>query len=181
MSLEIHLEAVIECVCKWTWRPSLREDGIHFEAMVDRVWRYTWRPSSCQFGDTLGGCDRAGLEMLLEALFEGVWRCTCRPWSSEIGGVHWGCPLGGGSLGGRHDGSLDSNHQLIRICGNVENWVQHGLLRDREIRNSLGAGSQLILGWCSTWWMQYSVYAVLSVNSWSWHGETKRDDFTSCF
>jgi len=29
-------------------------------------------------------------------------------------------------------------------------------------------------------WMLYSVYAVLSVNSWSWHREIERDDLTSC-
>ena len=29
--------------------------------------------------------------------------------------------------------------------------------------------------------MQYSVYAGLSVNCWSWHGEIESDDLTSCF
>jgi len=28
--------------------------------------------------------------------------------------------------------------------------------------------------------LMYSVYAVLSVNSWSWHGEIERDDLTLC-
>jgi len=28
--------------------------------------------------------------------------------------------------------------------------------------------------------MQYSVYAILGANSWSWHGEIERDDFTLC-
>jgi len=28
--------------------------------------------------------------------------------------------------------------------------------------------------------MQYSVYAVVSVNSGSWHGEIEKDDITSC-
>ena len=34
---------------------------------------------------------------------------------------------------------------------------------------------------CSTQCMLYLVYAVLSVNSWSWHGEIERDDLTLCF
>jgi len=29
-------------------------------------------------------------------------------------------------------------------------------------------------------WMLYSVNAVLSVNSWSWHGQIERDDMTLC-
>jgi len=37
-----------------------------------------------EFGDTLGGCNRASLEMHLEALTERVWRCTWRPRSSEL-------------------------------------------------------------------------------------------------
>jgi len=32
----------------------------------------TWGPKSSQFGDTLGGCDRANLEMHLEAVNERV-------------------------------------------------------------------------------------------------------------
>jgi len=28
--------------------------------------------------------------------------------------------------------------------------------------------------------MLYLVYAVLGVNSWSWHGEMERDDLTLC-
>jgi len=33
---------------------------------------------------------------------------------------------------------------------------------------------------CCTQCMLYSVYAVLGVYSWSWHGEIDRDDLTSC-
>jgi len=39
-------------------------------------------------------------------------------------------------------------------------------------------GRQTIQGGCNTRWMLYSVYAVLSVNSWTWHGEIERDDLT---
>jgi len=37
-----------------------------------------------------------------------------------------------------------------------------------------------VLGVCCTRCMLYSVYAVLGVNSWSWHGEIERDDLTLC-
>ena len=47
-------------------------------------------------------------------------------------------------------------------------------------------GRRTILGECCTWDMMYlvyavlSVYAVLGVNSSSWHGEIDRDDLTFC-
>jgi len=37
-----------------------------------------------------------------------------------------------------------------------------------------------VLGVCCSRNMLYSVYAVLSVNSWLWHGEIGRDDLTLC-
>jgi len=96
---------------------------------------------------------------------------TWRLWSSEIGGV-----LGGNQSGWRRDGSWDSIDWLSCNCGNVENWVQHGLPRDERLA---GSGRQLIWEWCSTRCMQYLVYAVLGVNSWSLHGEIERDNLTS--
>jgi len=30
------------------------------------------------------------------------------------------------------------------------------------------------------WWMLYWVYAILSINLWSWHGEIERNDLTFC-
>jgi len=41
-------------------------------------------------------------------------------------------------------------------------------------------GRQTMLGECCTQCMLYSVYALLGVNSWSWHGEMERDDLTFC-
>jgi len=172
-SLEMHLEAV----SVWTYRLESSvfgdtlggRDGVnlqmHSEIVIERVWRYTWRPWPSEFG----GHHRASLEIHLEAVIERVWRCTWRPGSSEIGGVLGGGKSGGGSSGGRRDGSWDSIHWLTRNCGNVENWVQHGLPRDDT-------------GWetVDTGMMQYTVYAVLGVYSWSWHGEIESDDLTSC-
>jgi len=36
-----------------------------------------------------------------------------------------------------------------------------------------------VLSVCCTRCMLYSVYALLGVNSWSWHAEIERDDLTS--
>jgi len=41
---------------------------MHLEAVIDRVWRYTLRPRSSEFGDALGGPDRASLDEYLEAV-----------------------------------------------------------------------------------------------------------------
>jgi len=41
---------------------------MHLEAVIERVWRCTWRLSSSEFGDALGGHDRAILEEYLEAV-----------------------------------------------------------------------------------------------------------------
>jgi len=46
---------------------------------------YTCRPWLGEWGDALGGRDRANWEMHLEAVIDRVWRCTGRPWSSECG------------------------------------------------------------------------------------------------
>jgi len=51
---------------------------MHLEAVIDRVWRYTWRPLSIESGDILGGRDRASLEMHLEAVIDRVWTSTWR-------------------------------------------------------------------------------------------------------
>jgi len=43
---------------------------MHLEAVIDRVWRCMGRPSSIEFGDTVGGRDRASLDMHLGAEIE---------------------------------------------------------------------------------------------------------------
>jgi len=77
----MHLEATIERVWRWTWRPRLSEFGVaiggheratlemhleatiepglemHLEAVIERVWRFTWRPQLSEFGDAIGGHD----------------------------------------------------------------------------------------------------------------------------
>jgi len=140
---------------------------MHLEAIIVRVWRYA-----------LGGRNLASLEIHLEAVIKRVWRCTRRPWSSEIGGVLGGGQSGGGRSGGRRDGSWDSIHWSTHNCGNVESGLQHGLPQDERLA---GSGRQSILGVCSMGCMQYSVYAVLGDDSWSWHGKTESNNLTSCF
>jgi len=150
---------------------------INLEAVIERPERCTWRPRSSELRDTLWGHYPASLEMHLEAEIDWSQRCTLRPWSSEFGdaiGVRdWvnsemhreaviervrtftsGGVLGSGRFGGRRDGSWDSIHWWICNCGNEERWVQQHPLRDRKLA---GSGRLLILGWCCTWCMLYSV------------------------
>jgi len=95
-TLEMHLEAVIKCSWRYTWRPWLNEFGdMHLEAMI--LW--TFRPDSSKFGDALGGHDRANLQ----AVFEPVWRYTWRLRSSELGDA----------LGGRDRASLDEYLEAV--------------------------------------------------------------------
>jgi len=54
---------------------------MHFEAMIERVGICTWRLRSSELRDSLGGRDRARLEMHLEAM---IMR-TCRPYPGESG------------------------------------------------------------------------------------------------
>jgi len=160
----MYLEAVIERVLTCTLRSWWCELGgrntesfeIYFDAVIERVWRCSWRPWLC----ALGGRNLSSLEIHLEAVIKRVWRYTWRPWSSEIGEILGAGQSGGGSSGGRHNDSWDTIHWSARNCGNVENWVQHGLLRDERLD---GCRRQSILGWCRTQCMQYSVYAVLVV------------------
>ena len=43
---------------------------IHLEAVIEQVWRWNWRPTLSELRDALGGCDRACMEMPLEAEIE---------------------------------------------------------------------------------------------------------------
>jgi len=175
-SLTMYLEAVIKRVERCTWRLWSSEIGdalwgrdrwwleMNFGAMIEGVWRCNWRPWLCK----LGSRNRASLEMHFqavimnsethwEAVIEPVWRCNCRLWSSEIGGV-----LGSGWYGGRRDGSWDSIHWLTCNWRKVDSWVQQHPPRDWKLagRGKLaGSGRLLILGWCCTWCMLYSVWS----------------------
>ena len=117
-SLTIYLEAVIELVCRCTWRPRSSElrDALggrdrvnwelHLEAMIERVWRCTWRPRSNELRAALGGHDRSSLEMHWEDVIEWVWRCTWRPRSSELSDA----------LGGHDRSSLEAVIERVWRC-----------------------------------------------------------------
>jgi len=71
MALEIHLEAVIERVWRWTWRPRLSELR---DALGGRVGAslemYLETERLSELSDALGGRDQANSEMRLEAVIE---------------------------------------------------------------------------------------------------------------
>jgi len=175
---------------------------MYSEAVIERVWRCTRRQYSSEFGHALGGRDRvylrdapggrtgASLKIHLEAVIERVWRYTWRPLSSEIGRV-----LGGGRWTARRVMRPLFISLLTGNRGNVTMWLYLWALKeswlmavDRAGRyagswsyiqgstpNHENEGKTNNLGW-----MLYSVYAVLGVNSWSWHEEIERDDLTLC-
>ena len=164
---EIHCEALIEQVWRCTWRPRLSElrDALggrdtarlelNWEAVIEWVWRRNWRPRLSELRDAIGNQDWVNSEMHWEAGIEWVWRCTYRLWSSGIREV-----LRRGRFGGRWDGSLVSIHWLTCNCGNVETWIQQHPPRDGKLVGSRildCSGRLLILGWCCTWCMLYSV------------------------
>jgi hypothetical protein len=169
VSLVMKLEAIIEHRCSYTGRLLSREfrnvlrsrDGACFSIQLDAMIVRYCTPYSYELGDTFGSCDWVTLEMHCKAAIEQVWRCTWRPWTNQNGGVLWGSKFGGGSQGGRHNGSWNFIDLLNHNCGNIENWVQHGLPRAEGMA---GSGRQSMLGWCSMWCIQYSVCAVLGVS-----------------
>jgi len=201
----LHLYLRTTAVAPWqrTPKPSFSEfGGALGDREIEWTQRCTWRPWLSEFRDALGGRDRVNSEMHLEAVIDRVGRYAWRPWSIMTGGVlggRWsggdwsegsqsrGSQSGGCGSGGMCDGCWDAIHWLTWNCGNVENWVQQGSLRaetgwERETAK-LGMMQYMVyvvLGVCGTRCMLYSVYAALSVNSWSWHGEIERDDLTSC-
>jgi hypothetical protein len=58
----------------------------------------------------------------------------------------------------------------------MRDWLGVGDSRSWDDEYSVYA----VLSVCCTWYMLYSVYGVLGVNSWSWLGEIETDHLTSC-
>ena len=184
--LEMDLEAEIEWSQWCTWRPRLSEFGdalggrdrvnsvMHLADVIEGVGRYTWRLWWIKIGGVLGGGWYGG-DLSECGRLRGDWSEAGQSGGSQSGGSESGdIESGGGRSEGMCNGSWDSIHWLTHHC---ENRVQQGPLRAERLA---GSGRRLIVGWCSTLCMQYSVYAVLCVNSLSWHGEIERDDLTSC-
>ena len=179
---------------------------MNLEAVIDRVWRYTWRLWSSEFGDThfedrdrvnSRCCNHASLEIPFEAMIERVWICTWRAWWCKIGVRNRATlDLNLQEVDGRRAGCWDSFHQLVNLqpweCDMwlylwavMESWLmavdragrQAGSWRyiQGSTRNHENEGKKNNLRW-----ILYSAYAVLGVNSWSWHGEIERDNLTLC-
>jgi len=153
------------------------------------AWRCTSMPWSTVFRDVLVGRDQASLEMYLDTKRSSELRHAHGGpdwWSSEIhleakiGWTQWctgklrlsalGNTFGGSESGGSESGggksvrmchrNWEDIHWLNCTCGNVENWVQHDLLRDDRLA---GSSRQSILIRYSMRCMQYSGCAVLSL------------------
>jgi len=82
-------------ICTWRpWTCELAGRNracleIHLEAVIERVCRCTWRPWSSQFCDALPCCDRASLERHLQAIIERDWMSTCRQSIWREGETGW--------------------------------------------------------------------------------------------
>jgi len=157
----------IEWTQRCPWRQWLSEFGdalggrdwvnseMHLEAVIECVRWYTWRPWSIKIGGVLGG-GWSGGNWSEGGWSGGDWSEGGQSGCSESGGSEsGGSESGGGRSGGMCNGSWDCIHWLTHNCGNVENCVQQGPLRDW-----LGAGDSRLLddavrGVCSSWCMQY--------------------------
>ena len=159
------------------------------EAKMEWTQRCTWRMWLIEFGDALGGGDRASLEMHLEAVIERVWTCTWTPRSSKL----WDAPRGCDRA------SLETHLQAMIKWDCRSTWRRS---ISREARWQLRLYSLVNLSywecremsttsaerWGTGWeqetvdlgMMLYMVYNVLGVNTWSWDGEIDRDDLSWC-
>jgi len=148
--ISVHPPSLLNYILGGSEQASLE---MHLEAEIKWTEWCTWRPWSIEFGDALGGSDRASLDMHWEAEMGWTERCTWRPWSIQFGHA----------LGGRNRESLDMHLEAVieRI------WTCTWRPRSRELSDAL-------------WGCDWSVYAVLGVTSWLWHGEMERDDLTLC-
>jgi len=81
---------------------------------------------------------------------------------------------------------LSSHGELAdgsRLCREARRTLMvHSGLNSKswEWREDKQSWVDAVPGVCCTRCMLYSVYAGLGVNSWSWHGEIERDDWTLC-
>jgi len=186
----VNLEAEIEWVLRCTW-----------VAMI--VW--TWRLWLGEFGDALGGHDHANLQAVLKqccrqrcsesraALWFREWVSL---WMQLKAVIKW-------ERRSSWRQSIDSGLQSVVVfiseltlnCGNVTRWLHLPTLMESWLMtvNHVGRHTRswrYILGsTCihqnegrtnNLQWRPYSVYAVLGVNSWQWHGEIERDDSNMC-
>jgi len=196
--------------CTWRPRSSELRDaiGCHDQAWLDTrleaeiKWteRCHWKPRSNGLRDATGGRDRVSLEMHFEAERGWTQRCTSRPYSSAFRdalGVHNQSRLEtcwhavDPEAVNLEAVDLDAvDLEAVDWEGGVmggETWfiVYPIIVGPRRIEyNQVPQQMKDETGWewetVDLGMMQYSVYAVVSVNSWSWHEEIARDDLTLC-
>jgi hypothetical protein len=59
---EKHLEAMVKQEWRCIWRTRSTNSEMQLNAVMVGVWRCTGRPGSSEFGNALGGGDRARLD-----------------------------------------------------------------------------------------------------------------------
>jgi len=144
---------------------------MHLEAVIEPVGRYTWKPWSFNIEGVLGG-GWSGGNWSGGNWFEGCQSGGCQSGGSESGGSE----SGGSRWGGMRYGSSDCICWLTCNCGNVDICVQQCSLRaERRAgrrRQSISGWWSMqctkymvyaLRGVCSTQCKMYLVYAVLGV------------------
>jgi len=195
----LHSSSIASPHHDWVSLEIVSSDHVGLEMHLDGLIVRTCRLWSSEFGEALGGHDCANLEIIIE----WVGRCTRCPQLIQIGGVHVSDQTPGGRWWRWHNESWVRTHRIAYNLGNVESWLQQHPPRDKrwKVRDWLGVGDSWswddgLLGICITWYMQYLVYTVLSVcsircmqdvvyallgvNSWSWHAKIQTDSLTWC-
>jgi len=183
--------AVIERIWRYTWRPwsckhgghdwvSLKMQwGVHdcanMEAVIKRVHTYTSSLWLSQIGQVLGGQKlmlrrvprlySSVTKLATEGMwqddinFDLAWRASW--WRSVVKRV-------------MPEAEATFRGQLIIIRPKGRQSILGGFCTRSMLCSEYGwTGCMLVLGVCL-----FSVYAVLGVNSWSWHWEIERDDLT---
>jgi len=139
-------------------------------AVMERVWGCTWRPKLSKLRDVIGGPDRPDLEMHFAALIKLTPPCT---WRLKL--PNFGAALGGQDCSGLEEyceaGHLEAVDReggamggLTLFIGSLMNVgmleINYNQVR-REMRHETGLQQETV----DHAMMQYSVYAVLGVNS----------------
>jgi len=95
VSLETHLESVIERGWKCSWEPwswilgarNCASLEIYLEDVLEWDRRCTWRWGLVE----LAGRNHVSFEIHLKTVIKRVWRCIWRPWSSDFGDALESC------------------------------------------------------------------------------------------
>ena len=191
VNLEMHLEAMITR----TWRPQSSEFRDIIGGSNQASLEMNWEPEFEQVSRyPLGGRNRVRLEIHLEAAMERDWMIT---WKRLMYGLldaetlfisQLCCNRGNVTTGHYLWALMESFLIAVNCVGrHARSWwyIQRSTRNHEKEVKTHNYGLMLylvyaVLGACCTSCMLHSVYAVLRVTSWSWHGEIERDDLTFC-